>query len=484
MSILDLLGEVPSGQVFPLDWHELGEFLSERYIGSSSEEARRSNATRRQAFYDDRGESYLEDLIAKVFTDREVIAKRKQWVAHAKYNNVIKRVVNELSTIYATPAMRTVDGELDNARYQVLQDELGQHSYMKRVERWLNLHHHILVGFRVRSNDRMPVMDIVTPDRFYAVSHPLDRTRRVMFGIDQTFDGPRRNPDSPATMWWTDTETFKTTAKGTVIQESVREHGLEEMPWTLVSIDPPASCLLEGSTGEDLVAAHMDVWFENVLLLKESKSATRQPVFAGDTTQMARQQAADSEVPLEAPDGVSTTVVDYSMDLKIFRDTADHILERAAANYGIPPAVLQHQGATSGYEMELRRVGIREQRRDREIALRKFEKWLVRIQAMVLRQDRPELAFDPSGFSLNFGEVSIPRNEAERDALFENRRRLGLTDTVDELMRRDPDLGVEQAFSKLRNHVDVEVLRNTIMRPLQQISGSMGAEQDSGDDDQ
>jgi hypothetical protein len=478
VSIREILARIPGGQRSPLGWDEVARYLRENVYAPQSEQKRKNAAAMRTALYMDAGDEHLTKWIDEVFQDRSVIDKRQVWVEKSKYNNVTKRIVNELSTVYTEPATRTLANERANERYQEVQRATRQHEVFRRINRWLTLQNNLAIGFRVieERGKRRPVIDVVTPEHFSAVAYPDDRTRLGALSFDLTNDSLRRNDDDPARLVWTDTEYFYLTARGVLIEESIVEHGFDRMPWILLSLEPPSGALLDATSGADVIAAHLSVWFENVCLLKESKSATKQPALSGDTTTMTRQQAADTEIPIEMPEGVTATVLDFSMDLGMFRDTADHILERTAANYGIPPQVLKHEGATSGYEIELRRIGIRERRRQQETIFREFEREFVEVQAMVLARDMPELAFEPDGFVLNFGETETPLNPKEELEVFEHARRLTLTDTIDELKRRDPDLDTEGAIARLIEHVAVEEFRNRIMRPMEAIAGSPGAD--------
>jgi hypothetical protein len=164
------------------------------------------------------------------------------------------------------------------------------------------------------------------------------------------------------------------------------------------------------------------------------------------------------------------------MDLKQFRDNADHALERAGANYGLPPSVLHQSDASSGAEVHLRRTPLRELRRERILVLRDVEQQIAEIQSAVNANDLPEYAFDATGWSIDFGEVQQPLSETESDTVFENRRRLGLTNTLDEIRKRNPDLSTDkQAEDVLKRNVEIETLRIEIMRALMALSGSMGA---------
>jgi hypothetical protein len=210
--------------------------------------------------------------------------------------------------------------------------------------------------------------------------------------------------------------------------------------------------------------------------MKESKSATKVPVYSGDLARTARHQKVDTEGQIALPPGVTLNQFDSSMDLALFRDTADHVLERALANHGIPPAILHHAGATSGYEIELRHVGIRQRRREMEPVFRRVERELAEVESRVLAADGHPLAFSTDDWSVNFGDTEMPRHPKEALEIFEHARRLGLTDTIEEEMARDPDCTVAEAWSRVERRVQNETKRNALMRPLQQISGSLRAE--------
>ncbi|MBA3504006.1 MAG: hypothetical protein M4D80_37680 [Myxococcota bacterium] len=63
------------------------------------------------------------------------------------------------------------------------------------------------------------------------------------------------------------------------------------------------------------------------------------------------------------------------------------------------------------------------------------------------------------------------------------RRGEGLHNSVAFLMRQRPGLTAEQAWREVQANILVETQRNVEMRPLQAISGSLGATTPSNDDD-
>ncbi len=475
MSILDLLGEDGMGGGSPLTVDELSAHLATEYVLKQDEIDRQERARLLGRYYCATGDAEIESLIGDVFKDRELIEKRRQWVRRAKHCNVIRRVVREKSTAYAEPARRALAGAGDQARYAELLRRCAFDHAAIEVNRMLNLHWTVAVGFRVRlvgaeGGPREPVVDIVTPDRFFAVCHPADRTRLVALIIKLDHAGPRINSEA-AYLVWTATESFRLTAAGQVMKETWRANPFKRIPWVLVNINPATTSLVEPWVNEDLRSAHEAVWFEHVCLLKESKSATKVPVLAGDVTAMARGQALDTEGALTTPDGSAIQVLDMSMDLKMFRETAEAIFDAAGANHGIAPQLRTHAGVQSAEARDLLRVPLREIRIEQQTPLRMFERSMAELMSAVCEKDLPELAFSAEGWRLDFGDYQTPLSRKEQNEVFEKERSLGLTSTPKELVRRNPDLDVDGALEELAENVLHELARQLLMKPMMALSG-------------
>jgi hypothetical protein len=466
---------------------DLAAFLRTEFLFKQEETDRRERARQRHLFYNSGGDEIMERLVGSVFKDRDVIAKRTEWVKHAKYNNVLRRIVNELSTVYSEPARRSVGDKTQDEIYQAVLEAVSFDQVAIRFSRWLNLHRYLAVGFRVRtktSGEREPVVDIVTPDRFWAVPHPSDRTRLVALIFELDSVGPSVSKEAKYLVW-TDKETFRMSKDGHIMAETWREHRFERMPWVLASLEPPAGRLLDDMTNEDLTAAHRSVWFQNICLIKESKSATKIVTVSGDTTQAARNQAADPEMPVELGDGTAVGVIDMSMDLALFRDTARSIYETAAANYGLAPSLLTHQGVQSAEARELMRVPLHELRREQQVPLRRFEREFVGVMSMVLRRDLPAMAFDPDGWRIDFGESQTPLGPKAELEVFQQERQLGLTSTVKFKMRRNPDMDLEAAREEMAEDILLETERIEMLKSLMVASGEAAGDSrpQPGDED-
>ena len=469
MGIREILGA--GSQV---SWTYVGEFLRDQYIKNANDKIRRAEARKRDAYYEGGGDEYIKGFVFLAFEDSFTRKLRADLVGQAKWNNVLKRVANTIATVYSKPASRSVSDKQET--YKDFQDAVGQDAVMREADRKLAYHDDVWVQYRVQKDTRKPVVDVISPSMFWAVCGLSDRTQLVAIVLDQT--PPRVNRATPCYRVWTADETFMLDSECRVIVSTVEPNALGRLPGVLASMRPASTKgqLLTESPAADLVAAHETIWFQNVLLIKESKSANKQAYLSGDTSKATFGQSADTEREILLPEGVTVNVVDRGLDLKQFRETADHVVERAAANYGLSPSLLHQTDASSGAEMHTRRIPLRELREERVPVLRAVERELAQIQSVVNANDLPEFAFSAEGWGIDFGEVQQPMTEAEMDTVFEKRRQLGLTNTMQEILDRNPDLKTLQAAKKvLEANITLETERIRLMKEMLAMSGSMGA---------
>ncbi len=215
---------------------------------------------------------------------------------YARYNNPTKRIVNEIATTYSEPAKRIVPNE--NEKYQSLLKAIRMDERALEIDRLLELHGALLVGFRVgeRSDGtRYPALDIATPSNVRAIVHPNDDTEVIGWMVRCSHRTVRTEADIPSWVVWTDHESFYLRDDLSVIGSSHQVHDFGVCPWVPVSIMPSGPGFWPGQYGADLVAGHVSIWFQSILSLKESKSATKQTVIQGDGTSMVRGQAHASK---------------------------------------------------------------------------------------------------------------------------------------------------------------------------------------------
>ncbi len=457
----------------PWTTEEVSDWLSDKYVKNTADEERRRGAHLRDLFYKDDGDAEMEDFIASIFDDKDVREERLRFVRIAKHNNSLKRIVDEKSTVYQQNAVRKSTSQ---DTYDELQRLCYQDQAFRRGSKMLNLHNDVLLQFRVRDEGfrRKPIIDVITPAKFFAVAHPDDPSHLVAIGFEQA----RADAKSADPHWllWTHRESVHLDGNGRVMWGTHKEHhsGMHRMPMLLVhSVRPEhRNCLLDGTSGDDLIAGYQGVWFQNILAAKESKSVNNQAAFTGDLSDTPRGQSQDTGRDLQLGEGVTVQTINRGTDLRQFRDGADHVEERTAGNHGVAPTVLRHDGATSGFEITLRLLPIKQIREAQVPVWRDAERDFAEIQSMVLALDEPSLLFGEYQ-SVDFGEVQAPMDPMKRVEVFEKERAACLTDTVEETMSRNPDLDAAAAQKEIELHVDREVVRVQLQQDLQRMDAGM-----------
>ena len=475
MGLREIIGAATGGG--QAGWDAVTRWLKTNYIDSPSEKERIDAAQKRDCYYAGGGDHDINRMIEVAFSDPLTKKLRADLIRWAKWNNVIRRVAGELATVYSEPATRSIGGDPD--AYRAFVEHVNADATMREVDEKLTYHEDVWIQYRVRLGE--PVLDVVSPGKFWAVHAPDDRTHLIAIILDQKCSDDAR--EARYRVMAAD-ETFQMDGRGVAMSET-HEPWSYGLPGVLVSTRPATvkGSLLSDTPAADLVAAHEAIWFLGVLLIKESKSANNQTYVSGDTSAAALGQSSDTERENLLPEGVTVQSVDRGMNLDQFTRIADHVLERAAANHGLPPAVLHQSGATSGAEIHLRRIPLRELRKKRIPILRRAERQLAILQAKINAVELKEYAFDPAGWSIDFGEIQQPLTESEQLAVFETERRLGLTSTLAEIRRRNPDIENDIAAAEfMQMNINRETARIVMMKNLIAMSGSMGAEQPSEED--
>ena len=97
-TINSVLGELPSGKVAPLSDEQLGRLLRDGYLGSEAEKKRIAKSEKRLDLFCDRTTVLYNDIVDSVFTHDRLKADYKAFVRYARYQNVSRRIVEEIST--------------------------------------------------------------------------------------------------------------------------------------------------------------------------------------------------------------------------------------------------------------------------------------------------------------------------------------------------------------------------------------------------
>lgn len=444
----------------------LAKHLRECYIFSDEENMRRKQARMRIDLYNDEGAAQIDAMLDSIFDNSMVRSARKKFVELASFQNLTKRIVREISAVYSEPATRRVRSSAMDRRYQEVQRITGLDRKMRLANQMLNLCNEVVTFFDIQRGK--PKLRIVTPDNFWAVSSYEDPTELVAVIFDKfPVKGQPVSPKTPYYLVVADDEVFSLDKDGRILPETRRSHGLSRMPLQLIHRVEPTTRLLNPNPGRDIIAAHKSLALINVMMLKHQKSGTKQAYASGDVGDMPRSQPMDEEHLLQAPEGVQLSTLDLGADPSSYITAARSVIKQIAANYGIPESVfdLSYQ-ATSGFEIELKRTGLREVRRDQILDWRPVERDISAVMVEVLAEMGHSLAYNDDGWSIDFGEVETPQEPMAMLTFWEKQRQMGLINTIDMIMHLNPEMDEKEAEEQMVANAIAEARRVTLYRQL------------------
>ncbi len=506
VSIRQTLAVLPGGREgTPLTWQETAQHLRENYLKNDRELLRIAKFQKRQRLYLGSSESDTEAMIEKVFKNDAVKKKQHEWVSFAKYNNVIRRLIIEQASVYSLPAERTVgivperdpdadqtqeDPQYDakveafneqNRRYQEVLRLCRFHEVMQRLNALLLLNRSVVVRPRMRKQPDgkwVPTIDLITPANFHAVRDPIDQTLCVALIFLTAFQLAKgvKGPTWELLTWheraWFN-EAGAIMETNTDGSSAIEEHNLDRIPAILATIEPPDGCLIDESTGEDLVAGQESVTFLMVRMLKEAKSATSSTVLQGDLSAATRGQGDDSEIPKSVPEGVTATTLDQGMDFLKFDDCAMRVTRSLGANHGVSMDEMNQATPSSAEGLNLRRIPLSERRQRQHVPFRQIEGDIVELLAVMVAQRRPDLAFTTEGFNVDFADPQTPLGSSEALDVLAKELKLGLTSELRAIMDRNPDLTYEQAKQILLQLIEDRTFRIEAMKQFMVASGGL-----------
>lgn len=491
-------------------WQAAADVLRKQWLFNDTEKQRIRVTRSRKELLNDGGVKDQTALLSMLFKDPGVQKAHIQLLPFTRYDNASRRINEERSTVYLQPPLRRVGNETDDAKYQRLLKEIRQDEVMRLGNLWLNALNDVLFWFRVRQVEPPtfkpvldddgelqfdesgqpimredlppvlePVFEVLSGEQFWAIGHPDDPTHLIAI---VKWIAPRDGDSTKAHYdVWTDHHRIKINGNFKAMINTLMPNPFKRIPGHLAHNAPRQTSLLDWHSGADIVDAHRISWAINTILVQETKSVSKQAVWIGDPAGIPSGQSQRTDVDLTAGEGTGFATIDRGTDLAQFRDTADHIIQRAAANHGLPPSVLQHAGATSGFEIELRERRLRELRQQQVVNFRTIEREIVQIQDVVLAEALPAAHFNIDGWGINFADPEVPLSPLDELKEFEEEKRLGLTSTVEFMRQQDPDLlSDEIAFLKLKKNVDDELKATKIKRPEQALNGADNLPKDNG----
>ena len=413
---------------------------------------RRETIARRLRLYRDQARVDVEGVISAVYETDEYKATLKRYVPFALEQNVSRRIVDEIASLYDRPALRLL--ATDDERFHTEEKRLRLHEIMQEGHRLLTLCNEVLV-WQFRGANEKDRLRLVTPDTFDAIPHPRDNLIEAGLLLDvcptTVLQGNARNA-LPHFEIWDDTYRYLISGTGQLVDELgqyVKEpapHGLGRIPGVLMHRREPTVALLDASHGSDIESAHRGVALLNVMILRLSKSqGENQPVLTGNVAAMMSGQVMNGEKPLILPPEVVASMLSMQTDPDHYLSVKRDKITSVAQTYGMSYeqfTFTESSDAGSGKSYAMRREKLT------EIRLKSRRRAVVHEGEIVAL-----MGFDADGLRLDYQEQAIPTDATEELTLLRERMKLGLDSPITFMQRKDSDLDRKGAIERMHENL-------------------------------
>lgn len=410
---------------------------------------RRESIARRLRLYRDNARLDVEREIDRIYDNAEYREKLKKHVPVGLEQNVTRRIIDEVASLYDRPALRTFDDKALETRFRAEEKRLRLHELKQEEHRLLTLCNEIL-EWQFAGVDKKSKLRLITPDAFDAVPHPEDHLVAAGLVIDMpptTISTGADRATLPHYQIWDDTYCYLISANGHMVDRNGKiaatpeKHNLERIPGVLLHRREPTTCILDASHGSDIESCHLGVALLNVMTMRLAKSqGERQQILQGNLAQVASGQSMDGERPIVLPPETSLSMLDSKTDpdhyLAIKRDKITSVAQTYGMSY---EQFSNSETADSGKLYELRREKLKEIRNEsrRRAVMHELE-----TAELILGQIIADMRID-------YQEMSMPQDASEKVSLMREKSKLGLDSPVKFIMREDPDKTREQAIAEI-----------------------------------
>ncbi len=450
---------------------------------------RRETIARRLRLYRDQSIPDVEEAINQIYETDDYKTTLKRYVFAAREQNVTRRIIDEIASLYDKPVLRILKDAAQSDRLRAEEKRLHLHEIMQEAHHLLTLCNDALIWKYTGADDEAK-LQIVTSDMFDAIPHPRDPYVPAGILIDvlprTVLQGDARD-QLPHYELWDDTYRYLISKQGRLVEPDGQpllgapiQHGLKRIPGVLLHRREPTTCILDASYGADIESAHLGVALLNIMILRLSKSqGENQPILQGNLAGMATGQVMNGEKPLLLPPEVVASMLGMKTDPDHYLAVKKDKLSSVCQSYGMSYEMFSNsESGDSGKLFVMRRQKLTEIRLES------------RRRAVMNEGEVLELiGFDSDGARYDFQEQAVPADASEELALLKDRIKLGLDSPIGYLMRKDPDLTRLDCLAMLKRNVEDFAMVMVLIRALNiPMSGDVGdpgkSPQENGADNQ
>jgi hypothetical protein len=424
-----------------------------------AEQARMDEAADRLALYSDDYEEIIKETMAKLFV-KENYDRLCYHVNGSQ--NILKRVVNELSMVYKSEATRTLDIASD--RWEEIKDEAALDVRMKRANRLTNLLNDVIVKVSVRGGKI--VYDIITPDICTVIQNEEDPTKLSGIMWLRTYvNTPSSTVIEYEYMddlgWWCVLDKdFRVKVElanpGTFPYKNA--DGTPNLPLVPIHRQHPESAFWDQDSGRDLYNAAVMLGVKMTQFDYAFKTGSfKQLYIMGSNVDMPGRQIMDVTTPIKVLVDPQTQgdvgVLDLQVDFKAMVDALTYQVNTVINNYGISADMWSLSiSEMSGRALKIKNRALLEQREEQIPTYRDAESDLFEKTKIVNNTHASFMGWkkipDAATLKTDFADVEFPEDPVYELDLGAKRLNMGLISLGKFYQLDNPDVTDEQEAEK------------------------------------
>ncbi len=421
----------------------------------------------RQAEAQDKLDLYMDDF-EEIIKTKMAELFHKETVGRLLYHvnqsqNILKRVVNEISTLYKTETVRSTDPE--SSQYQGFLESMNIDVTMKKINRYTNLLNESLLKVGVRQGKL--VYDIITPNICTVIQNEADPTQADAIVYMTTRVNTPGSKDIRYHYWSKDgdyliyDESFQIVERiydsfdesGSLAYPYIDpETGLYLLPFVTFHRQQPDSTFWDQDSGRDLYNATVATAIKMSLFDYYFKVGSFKQIYLiGDKADIPSKQILDPLTVLRGTgEDAEIGVLDREIDMEQLKDAIIFQINTIINNYGI--SADQYSlvvSEMSGRALKIRNRGLLEIRKEQLPIFKAGEEELFKVTQVVNNVHFPNNQIqDSAEFKIDYGELEIPEDPMEDLEHQTKRLRSGIISPGQFYMHFNPDIKDEEDAEK------------------------------------
>lgn len=398
--------------------------------------------------------SRMEDLFQKDNYDRLYYH-----VNHSQ--NVLKRIINEISTVYKSEAKRTLSKECK--RYEELKAKINYDVILKKVNRYTNLLNESMLKIGIRDGEIC--YDLITPNITMVIQNEEDPTEAdaIMYSLTRVNTLFGYKGEEIRWFYWDIEGNHFILDEDMKIREIIYEEDSPYfdsekdkfiLPFVIFHRQHPDYSFWDQDTGRDLYNAALAVSINMTMFDYYFKTCSfRQRYAIGDIEKIPQNQLSDPLTFFVVPAGEGATIgtLEQQIDIEQLVKAITFQINSIINNYGISADMYSLQiPEMSGRALKIRNRTLMEQRQEQLPLYRKYEKELFE-KTRVINNAWPKYLpkmNEQAEFSIDFGEIEFPDDPMEEIELQTKRLRAGIISLPQFYQFFNPDIKDEKEAEK------------------------------------